>query len=645
MRLYRQVFTIFFFLSLYLFNKSYAQLCQGSLGDPVVNITFGSGSNPGPQLTSTLTNYSFVPYDCPNDGSYTIANSTANCFESTWFSLSEDHTPGDVNGYMMVVNASYDPGDFYVQQVDGLCENTTYEFAAWMLNIIKPSACGGITIQPNVTFDIETAAGTVLQSFKTGDIPPSSPEWKQYGLFFTTPAGVSSVVIRMTNNAPGGCGNDIILDDITFRPCGPLVTATIDGASKEANICTGNSGLFALRGIVSSGYNNPVYQWQISTDKGATWKNISGADKTTYSVLSDKKVGVYQYRLSVAQSVNVSTSSCSVVSDVVSINVNPIPVPAISNSGPVCTKETLKLQASGGSTYSWNGPQGFSSNVQEPAINNVQLNNSGKYYVNVTSDKGCINIDSTVVVVYLSPVIDAGSDVGICEGKSTRLSGSGDNIISYTWNPSSSLSDGHIANPIASPSQTTLYILTGTNGTCKNTDSVTVNVDKKPTANAGPDQVIINGQYATLKGRVSGQDITYHWSPDLYLSSSTALTPVINLPHDTSYILNVTSNIGCGTAADTVLIKVYNDLYIPNAFTPDNDGKNDTWNIETLKAYPGAEVKVYNRYGEIIFNNRDIKNGWDGKYKGVLQDAGAYCYIIDLKNGSKPITGVVIVVL
>ncbi|MBS1564227.1 MAG: hypothetical protein JST39_07545, partial [Bacteroidetes bacterium] len=99
----------------------YAQLCSGSLGDPVVNITFGTGSNPGAPLKTT--NYTYVSTDCPADGYYTVRNSTSNCFNN-WFTLTEDHTPGDVNGYMMLVNASYSKGDFYVDTVHNLCSGT-----------------------------------------------------------------------------------------------------------------------------------------------------------------------------------------------------------------------------------------------------------------------------------------------------------------------------------------------------------------------------------------------------------------------------------------------------------------------------------------------------------------------------------------
>jgi hypothetical protein len=130
----------------------------------------------------------------------------------------------------MLIGASNTPSDFYLDTVRNLCANTTYEFAAWALNMMLPSGCsftGGL--RPNVTFNIEDLNGNILGSYNTGDIGTNaSPTWVQYGFFFTTPASASSVVLRMTNNGPGGCGNDIALDDITFRACGPTTTASFN---------------------------------------------------------------------------------------------------------------------------------------------------------------------------------------------------------------------------------------------------------------------------------------------------------------------------------------------------------------------------------------------------------------------------------
>ena len=634
---------IFLLLPFYFSSSIYAQLCLGSLGDPVVNITFGSGANPGAALNS-LNNYTYSPNDCPNDGGYTIANATRNCFGSTWHSLSEDHTPGDVNGYMMVVNASFNPGDFFVKTVDGLCPNTTYEFASWILNILKPSSCGGAGIKPNITFNIETLSGTVLQTYKTGDIPSStSPEWKQYGFFFTTSAGVNSVVLRMTNNAPGGCGNDLLLDDITFRACGPLVTAHITGSTDSVDICTGDNSVFTMQANVSAGYNDPVYQWQVSTNNGATWMSIPGATNTTYIRPAITTPGNYLYRFAVSERSNINVSSCAIVSNIIAIGVNKFPVVAASNNGS-CTGDTLFLHANDGILFLWTGPMNFTSTAQSPFIANAVSANSGTYYVNVTSAKGCVSKDSTIAIISARPVVNAGSDVEICEGSSIQLNSTGNNITSYQWSPAIDLSNANIPNPVVFPKQSTVYILSVSNNRCTASDSVMVVVNKIAKANAGPDKIILEGQSIVLNGTAQGTSVSYLWTPNNYISSPITLSPTVNPPVTQTYTLQVISNKGCGTSSDDVEVKVFKGLFIPNAFSPNNDGLNDTWNIVTLSAFPNATVNVYSRFGEKVFDNHGINKSWDGKFKGILLSPGAYPYIIDLKNNSPVIKGVVFIV-
>ncbi len=636
--------SIFLFLSIFIFSgKAFAQLCEGSLGDPVVNITFGSGSNPGLPLGST-TNYTYLPNDCPNDGYYTIANSTNSCFGNTWYSLSHDHTPGDINGYMMIINASYQPGDFFVKQVDGLCPNTTYEFAAWIFNLLQPFACEGNGIKPNITFKIETTSGTVLQTYSTGDIQ-STGEWKQYGFFFSTTVGSSSIVLRMTNNAPGGCGNDLILDDITFRPCGPLVLAAIDGSEDSVDVCTGDKSMFTLSANVSAGYSDPVYQWQLSTDGGMSYSDIAGATDVTYTRSATSVPGRYLYKLAVSQRENKNVSSCSIFSNTVAVGVNKYPVPAASSEG-YCTDDTLFLKATNAATFSWNGPANFSSNEQNPFISNASLSNNGTYYVKATSAKGCTSLDSTVVLISQRPAVYAGQDKEICKGSSVQLVSVGsNNITSYQWSPGIGLSDTKIPNPIASPSATTLYILKVFNNDCPFSDSISVIVNENPTSDAGAEKIIIKGQSATLNGLAGGTDISYLWTPDVSITGATSLMPEVNPSSNQLYTLNVHSNKGCGTATANVLVKVYAQLFVPNAFTPNGDGINDTWIIETLEAYPGAEVKVFNRLGQKVFDNNGKNIWWDGRFKGDQLASGPYVYLIDLKNNSPLKKGIVYIIL
>jgi gliding motility-associated-like protein len=255
-------------------------------------------------------------------------------------------------------------------------------------------------------------------------------------------------------------------------------------------------------------------------------------------------------------------------------------------------------------------------------------------------------MDSTIATLTTRPIINAENDQEICEGNSVQLKSTGSNYItSYQWLPATGLSNPKISNPIATPSETTLYIIEAAHGECIVPDSVLITVNKNPVAAAGPDKVIIKGQSATLNGTAGGTDVNYLWTPDIDITGPSSLSPVVNPTANQIYVLNVFSNKGCKTASDSAYIKVYQQLYVPNAFTPNGDGKNDRWFIETLQAYPGAVVKVFNRYGQKLFDNNGKNIWWDGTFKGEPQASGAYVYLIDLKNNTPVIKGIVYIIL
>jgi gliding motility-associated-like protein len=613
-----------------------AQLCNGSLGDPVVNITFGSGPNPGPPLPAATTNYQYVTDPCPVNGYYTVLHSGIDCHYA-WHVLQKDHT-GDTNGYFMLVDASYEPSDFYLDTVKGLCANTTYEFAAWMLNM-KDIQQG---IRPNITFSIETITGQVLQTYNSGDVPPEEvATWRQYGFYFTTTS--TDIVLRMRNNAAGGDGNDLALDDITFRPCGPKVSININGILNKKTVCTGDTASFIFSSSIVGSYTNPFFQWQKSMD-GISWTDIAGANSVAYTNPAIVAPGNYFFRLSVAQGNNISIPSCRIASEPFVVTVEKLPVPQATNTGPACEGKSITLSANDGTVYLWTGPNNFTSNIQSPVITNTSFTNNGKYRVKVTSANGCSGTDSTMVVINQNPAVNAGIDVNICSGTSTLLQGSSANATSWSWSPIEGLSDPASFTSLASPDKTTWYTLTVNNGTCSNTDSVLVNVVAQPTANAGPDKVIAGNQFVTLDGQATGANISYYWTPNLFLVPDTILNPQVSPPYDNVYTLHVISNDGCGEATDNVLVKYYKAIYIPNAFTPNNDRLNDSWNIPALVAFPLSEVKVYNRYGQLIFYNKGYTKQWDGRFKGLMQLTGGYPYTINLKNGFKLLSGIVILI-
>lgn len=612
---------------LFLCLKTTAQLCTGSLGDPVVSIDFGSGTSSfGGALASGTTTYTYVAQAFPNDGSYTIESSTA-ASGSVWWSTT-DHTG---SGYMMVVNAATSVQDyFYKKTVTGLCGGTTYEFAAWIVNLLRSRDNN----PPNVTFSIlSTDESTVYGSYTTGSIPltSSGPEWKQFGFYFTTPAGVSSVTIKISNSSPGGApANDLALDDITFRACGPTVTAGITDGSTVKEICKDDGTIFTFNGSVSSGYTSPAYQWQVSTDNGTTWTDITGATGTTY-VRQPTGAGTYLYRMAAAAATNITSAACRVSSNTITIQVDDNPDPGASSNYPGCEGDDLYLSSAAftGATYSWTGPNGFTSSEQNPVIYNLTAANNGDYTVTLTTAVGCTNTGVTSINVNPAPVANAGDDQDMCEGSTVTLEGSGGST--YTWSPAATLSSATSAITTASPTDTTTYTLTVSNGTCSKTDDVTVNVWKAPTADAGKDQKIMEGDAVQLSGTAGGTDVSYAWTPVTNLTSANILNPVATPTNDIIYTLTVTSNLGCGEAKDDVFIRVYQKIIIPNAFSPNGDGINDTWHIAKLDTYPDADVSVFNRYGQLVFHSHGYGTEWNGTYNGKPLPVGTYYYAIDLK--------------
>ncbi len=199
--------------------RAEAQLLNCTLKKPVITIDFGSGIVRDVN-TASLSNYKRVANYCPTDGHYTYTPYTSDCFRGDWFTLTEDHTIGDADGNMMLVNSSYDQGDFFTTTINGLKSSTTYEFGVWMMNVCKITDKCPYPLLPNITIRLQTLSGKFIARFGTGEVVRrESPHWTQYRAPFKMPAAETDLIMIMTNNAPGGCGNDFALDDITFREC------------------------------------------------------------------------------------------------------------------------------------------------------------------------------------------------------------------------------------------------------------------------------------------------------------------------------------------------------------------------------------------------------------------------------------------
>jgi hypothetical protein len=185
---------------------------------PAITIHFGAGSVADINISS-LSNYDRVGSSCPSDGHYTYTDYTSDCFRGDWLTLEEDHTPGDASGNMLLVNSSYTTGTFFSTTLNSLKSGTSYEFGVWMMNVCRISDKCPFPLLPDIVIRLQTPSGKTVAQFGTGEIARrEAPHWTQYRALFTTESETSLILV-MSNNNPGGCGNDFALDDITLREC------------------------------------------------------------------------------------------------------------------------------------------------------------------------------------------------------------------------------------------------------------------------------------------------------------------------------------------------------------------------------------------------------------------------------------------
>jgi gliding motility-associated-like protein len=470
----------FIILSVLLFPSLNATAqCDGSVGDPLVHIDFGSGTGFGPALAAGTTSFlNYLAQSCPGDGNYSIIKSTPGCWGGDWHLVNSDHT-GNTNGYYMLINAAIAPSDFYIKTISGLCADTTYEVSFSILNIHKYG------ILPNITVMIEDLSGNLLSTYNTGPIPLAvTPTWITYSVAANVGTN-TGVKFRLRNNAPGGIGNDFALDDIMFRPIGPAisldVTSSIGGV---ANITTALMSNLEFTSVVGSCYTTNVYQWQLSADNGANWTDIVGAINGNYYRVPTG-VGTYLYRLLISPLGSGGNVNCRVSSDPITVNVALPPtgcatIPTITTTTS-CASSSSTIQVTtplgANFTYSINGVNYQAS----PIFNGVAAGNFNITYKDLTN--ACTSPPNAVVI---PPIVPAPNPVVVspvyyCQNSTpsplivTALPGN--TIRWYGTNATGGTASAIAPTPSTATVGTTTYYVSQFNGNCEsNRVPIVVNV-------------------------------------------------------------------------------------------------------------------------------------------------------------------------
>lgn len=617
------LFLLLAFLTTVSSNTAKAQ-CSGNV---LFSENFGgSSSSPltAPRLPAGKTTYAFDSLGFVDDGEYGIRKTTADIATggrqfSVWH-IGNDHSG---NGNMMIVNADYTAGKFYETTVNNLCIGSKLYFSAWVANLVPQG--NGNPLDPVLRFEISSAvSGAVLSSFVTPTIPRFvSFTWTQYGFNFALPPGESSVVLRIFNNQSGGMGNDLCLDDIEFTLCGPAIAPVLTGTyQNSSDACTGSNLSFA--GNVATGfYTAPTYQWQFN-DAVNGWVNIPGAVTPNYLINNAQVYHSGTYRLLVAENGNINSANCRSVSPLIPVNVHAPFVPVLQSNGPVCENDTIRISSTSTALqYLWkNAATVFPSTSNTLLIPAAALADAGTYTLDVITSGGCTNSASINVAVQanqLQRIIPF--NVLLCDGLTLFIDADQPGAISYLWNDGSTSAQRVIGNA-------GLYSLVTSDGVCRRNDSFAITTNVTPVLNLGNDSTLCYNELLLLNAASPVAD-TYLWSTgstDSSISVNTAGT----------YAVEVENN--CGIATDDITIK-YEDcaniVFVPNAFTPNNDRLNDVLKAKAYFKIDEFNMKLFNRWGQLIFSSNSLNNGWDGRIKSQQAPPGMYTWVIQYKRSNK----------
>ncbi len=299
---------------------------------------------------------------------------------------------------------------------------------------------------------------------------------------------------------------------------------------------------------------------------------------------------------------------CGEVRDSILLILKHQPVITIPDDTIFCNSVSYAVSAAindAETRYFWNGLQGGPSHI---------FTTEGMSKIRVENRCGIFE-DSFHIDLIKTPQVELGNDVHYCGGVlPTELTvGDPDNLETYLWSNNSTLNK----TTFGTPGKVTVTI---TNQCGIATDSLEIMAIDFPVVDLGEDTVLCGNFNLTLDA--GGDGISYVWSP------GNETTRMINANQQTTYKVRVTNAFGCATEDE---LKIGNDCissyHIPTAFTPNNDLLNEVFK-PTLVNYEGYELKIINRWGEMVFQTQNPEKGWDGTYNGEACQPGQYFYII-----------------
>ncbi len=571
------IFIIFIWL---LVSNSYSQFCPyaslTSKPNLVVNGDFELDN------TGFTSQYTYIPSTTLlYEEKYTFTTN-ANLVHFAWTGPSRSGT-----GKFMAINGAGIPLFFWNETIT-VKPNTNYRFSTWLKNLaIKPQYQGLAPAQIELWINNQKVFNTITLV----DYPDV---WKLLDTIWNSGSNTTALLgIKTVSTNGNGC--DFGMDDVEFKECS--CTSTSLSATNSTTICLGDTiqlnatpGLsggtylwipgFTLndstskspkgRPLINTTYtvtytlagcstttSVPVNVTQVSSNAGLD-KNICLGDSVQ---LNGSAIGAFKWKpttymsdsnlispyvkppSSISYILTSSQGACSRV-DTVKVNVSNASAYAGLDKH-ICLGDSIQLDGVATGSFTWQPTTAMSNPTQiKPYVKPV----SDTKYILKASFGSCVQRD-TVDVLVSQVLANAGKNLTVCLGDSVQLQGTA--LGNVTWQPSTFLNNPSLTQPYSKPKTNIDYILTATNGTCVQKDTVSVSLFTNASANAGADQRICLGSGVFLNAATAN---TYEWTPPYFITNSNSQNPFVNPLVDTTYYLKI--SMGSCFGFDTVKVKV-----------------------------------------------------------------------------------------
>jgi gliding motility-associated-like protein len=466
---------------------------------------------------------------------------------------------------------------------------------------------------------------------------------------YTTP-GLYNVKLIVTNS--NGCASLAAQKQVTIGDL-PVVDFILPDACVADNILFKDNST-----IADNTENNFTYEWDFGDPNASTANNTSTEKNPKHHYTQARE---YQVTLKVTSKYGCSyskTQQITINGDIPGARV------VVTDPSALCSNREIFFENRSTVDFgivtrlevTFDNNDAQSTKVYEHPVYGQQLrytyplftDGNRTYNVHIVAYSGeiCQNTQDFSLVIKPAHIVTFGPTPSFCpedapfQFKPSNIQGlTGTGIFS-----GKGISTNGLFSPVLAGTGTSevSYIYSSGNN-CPDTVKQQVLVYALPTATIEGPVTVLEGNSVTLNASAGGHNLSYKWVPSTGLDHDDVLSPQSSPSEETEYRLTVTSQEGCQATA-TVSVKVLKLLVIPNVFSPNGDGQNDTWEIKYLNQYPNNTVEIFDRYGQKVYSSVGYTTPWDGRYKGSNLSEGTYYYIITPKNGRKAVSGNVTII-